>query len=593
MTMRAGGVAFKASCAQLDQDIEKLQSSCLSLTCEPGAPYRRHDGCCNSLESRLRGSANTALPRLLAPAYSDGVSLPRGGLTSSLPSPRAVSVAVHQAHEENNHRESISQMVMQWGQFLDHDTSLIQGTVGPSPCCLPDFIAADSSKPEDVRSCFNIDVADDIFYKNHGFGCFPFTRATAICSESKVREQFNAITSFIDGNQVYGSDKQRADKLRTKSDGLLKTHYLGPTLPTNRQAGFVDGSPLTNPPGAQTEDLVAGDIRVQQHPGLAAVQSLFLLEHNRIAREYKKLDPSLTDDEQIYQLARRLVAAQMQNIVYSEFLPIVLGEDKMKEFKLTLPQPGSCTEYYKNVDASITNDFSSFAYRFGHSLIPNSFSKKSNLPLDTESNFCPLKDNFFKIEDCVVGQDLRANAWKSIIMRMTAIQSPAMDAKMQESATNFLFCTLLPKGCSLTQGFGLDLASMNIQRGRDNGIPGYIKYRRYCGLSVPRNWEDKPEDISQSNWENMRSVYTSVDQIDAFTGTLSEKSVPGGLVGPTNACILGKQFRNLIVGDRFFFTHPSDGNNHEKGLASGVRSWIQKRKLSNIICDNIDGPTNR
>ena len=60
---------------------------------------------------------HSAFLRLLPPAYSDGISLPRGGLTSSsLPSARAVSVAVHQAHKETNHKESISQMIMQFGQ---------------------------------------------------------------------------------------------------------------------------------------------------------------------------------------------------------------------------------------------------------------------------------------------------------------------------------------------------------------------------------------------------------------------------------------------------------------------------------------------
>ena len=62
--------------------------------------------------------ANSAFLRLLPPDYSDKEGLPRGGLTSSsLPSARAVSVAVHQApQEENNYSESISQMVMQFGQ---------------------------------------------------------------------------------------------------------------------------------------------------------------------------------------------------------------------------------------------------------------------------------------------------------------------------------------------------------------------------------------------------------------------------------------------------------------------------------------------
>ena len=61
--------------------------------------------------------ANSAFLRLRPPAYFDQEGLPRGGLTSSsLPNARAVSVAVHQAHEETHHRESISQMVMQFGQ---------------------------------------------------------------------------------------------------------------------------------------------------------------------------------------------------------------------------------------------------------------------------------------------------------------------------------------------------------------------------------------------------------------------------------------------------------------------------------------------
>ena len=75
------------------------------------------DGCCNNLQNPSQGMPSTAFQRLLPSDYSDGVSLPRGGLTSSsLPSARAVSVAVHQAHEETNHKESISQMIMQFGQ---------------------------------------------------------------------------------------------------------------------------------------------------------------------------------------------------------------------------------------------------------------------------------------------------------------------------------------------------------------------------------------------------------------------------------------------------------------------------------------------
>ena len=77
-----------------------------------------------------------------------------------------------------------------------------------------------------------------------------------------------------------------------------------------------------------------------------------------------------------------------------------------------------------------------------------------------------------------------------------------------------------------------------------------IFLRLYCGLQAPTSWLDKPTDISQSNWDNIKSVYNKVEDIDAFTGAISEIPVAGGIVGPTVACILGQQFQNLMVGDR-------------------------------------------
>ena len=87
----------------------------------------------------------------------------------------------------------------------------------------------------------------------------------------------------------------------------------------------------------------------------------------------------------------------------------------------------------------------------------------------------------------------------------------------------------------------------------------------------------------------MDSVYSDVADIDAFTGAMSETSVPGGLVGATVACILGHQFKNLMDGDRFFFTHRPEGINSEKGLPPDLRSYALNRTLSDIICDNIEG----
>ena len=535
----------------------------------------------------------TAFRRFGPTSYSDGVSLPRGGLASStLPSARAVSVAVHQGLErEKQTNISISLMVMQFGQFLDHDLDL---TADQSRrCCDPAVLSMEAQQPEELRLCFNIDVTDDIFYQGKRT-CLPFTRSDATCTESGQREQFNLITAFIDGNNVYGSDGEKARKLRTMKDGLLKTHSIGPTLPSNGQTGFAEEDNTS-------ENLVAGDTRASEQPGLASMHSLFLLEHNRIAREYKSLDPALSDDE-LYNMTRRLVIAEIQNIVYSEFLPVVLGPDIMDEFNLTLPSSGTTT-YNRSVDPSIYNEFATFAFRFGHSLIPN-FFEPSNKPRRTVRNVFRLKDNFFKVEEFVIGFDSSGKAWQNLLLGIGASSSPVMDAKLERHITNYLFCG---KNCDFTNGFGQDLAARNIQRGRDHGLPGYTKYRcdqinlspillsailvsrELCGLSVPLNWEGKPEDFHQQNWDNIRSVYTNVEDIDAFTGAMSETSVPRGLVGGTIACVLGNQFQNLMKGDRFFFTHRSKGIGNEKGLPPDLRSYALNRTLTDIICDNIEG----
>ena len=290
-----------------------------------------------------------------------------------------------------------------------------------------------------------------------------FTRSDAMCTESGKREQFNLITAFIDGSNIYASDDRRKGGLRTMSKGLLRTHSRGPTLPANKEAGRID------PIGPMS--FVAGDIRATEQPGLASIHSLFVLEHNRLATQILTQNPLLLDEE-LFQRARRLVIAQIQNIVYNEFLPIVLGPTKMQEYGLNLPPVSRTTTYDPSANPDIFNEFATFAFRFGHSLIPD-FFEPAKRPQKTAQNICPLKDTFFKVEECVLGKDLSGKAWQNLILGISTSQSPPMDAKIEEAISNFLFC----QKCDFIDGFGQDLAARNIQRGRDHGLPGYTQYR--------------------------------------------------------------------------------------------------------------------
>lgn len=91
-------------------------------------------------------------------------------------------------------------------------------------------------------------------------------------------------------------------------------------------------------------------------------------EHNRLAAELSYMNP-YWDDERIYQEARRILIAQMQHITYNEWLPIVVGKNKMQELGLLPLEYGYSSDYDDNLNPTILNEFATAAFRFGHTLI--------------------------------------------------------------------------------------------------------------------------------------------------------------------------------------------------------------------------------
>ena len=97
-------------------------------------------------------------------------------------------------------------------------------------------------------------------------------------------------------------------------------------------------------------------------------QNVFFLQHNFIAERLAALNAHW-DDERIYQETRRIVIAQYVHIVYNEFLPVLIGRKMMEEVGIFPLPNGFSSDYDKNVDPSILNEFSTVAYRFGHSQV--------------------------------------------------------------------------------------------------------------------------------------------------------------------------------------------------------------------------------
>ena len=222
-----------------------------------------------------------------------------------------------------------------------------------------------------VAVCFPISIPpNDPFYKGRrNRTCMNFARsegALDIDCQPGPFQQINQITHWLDSSNVYGSSVEESRKLRFFRNGLMKTQIIsddGELLPQNFEEEC--------PGGASKRCFLAGDGRVNEQPNLAVLHTIFVREHNRIARKLRELNPAWTD-EKLFQESRRIVNAEWQHIVYNEWLPIVLGESYMSRFGLFPLTNGFSNSYREDFDPRITNAFAAAAFRIGHTLIPGS-----------------------------------------------------------------------------------------------------------------------------------------------------------------------------------------------------------------------------
>ena len=76
---------------------------------------------------------------------------------------------------------------------------------------------------------------------------------------------------------------------------------------------------------------------------------------------------------------------------------------------------------------------------------------------------------------------------------------------------------------------GLDLAAINIQRGRDHGLPDYNQARVDFGLAPVAVFSDITSDAAMQ--AELQSLYGSVNDVDVWIGALAEDHLPGAIVG--------------------------------------------------------------
>ena len=182
--------------------------------CQANEHYRTFSGLCNNLANPKFGKNTIPFRRLLPSEYSDGVSRSKTDSVSvgPLPNVRTISRVVHAQKTGKSVDKDHSLMLMQWGQFLDHDLTLTPMIRGENNAIL-DCQRCDSNRFH--KGCYPILVptGDDYFPIREGRStrrkCIPFTRSLPGQQIIGPREQLNQNTAFVDASNLYGSDPCR------------------------------------------------------------------------------------------------------------------------------------------------------------------------------------------------------------------------------------------------------------------------------------------------------------------------------------------------------------------------------------------------
>ena len=497
------------------------------------AEYREIDGGGNNPDDFDTGRAQSILIRVAPAAYGNGTDLPRGVPTENdgdgnieadeqtLPNPRDISNLVHdQQGEVIPSGRRLNQLVFQFGQFLSHDTSLSEPNAA-TPTGGATGLAGNEK--------FAVPITDDPVFT---FTSIPLARSvaqSAATSPTGVREQINTLTAFIDGSQVYGSDVDRAAALRTFEGGLLKVSEGpdGELMPYNTE-GLANGNAFRI---SENDMFLAGDVRANEQIGLIAMHTLWVREHNRVAREIADNEfygEDLTDgsiDEEIYQRARAVVVALLQKVTYYEWLPALIGKDCLE------PYYG----YNPSVNPQIANEFTTAAFRIGHTMLPPVYTPLLEDGSEYEISLLEAFFNPFFVTDNGIDDFLRGQATNG---------QQEVDRFVTDEVRSFLF----------GPGFGgLDLTALNIQRGRDHGLPDINTTRSAYGLSPVGDFLELTGDPDVAAALVAAYGEAGLEEIDLWTGGLCEPHPAGTNIGETFTTIFVDQFTRLRDGDRFYF----------------------------------------
>lgn len=469
---------------------------------------RTADGNGNNLADADLGAANTQFKRLADADYADNVGSIRQG-----PNAREISNTIVDQEQTTESAFGASDLFTFFGQFIDHDIDLTPAASGE-------------------QLVVSIPANDPVFQQGQPITLTRSSVADGTGVNGVAREQTNAITSFADASNVYGSSEEVTKLLRADAG---KSAYLltgdddsAPTLGQMRSTypDFDTDHPDLVDGGSRDDMFVGGDIRMNENSALISMHTVWIREHNYQVDRLREEHPTWTE-EQLFTGAKIIVEAEYQNVVFNEYVPFLLGAENIPEYQ----------GYDSSIDPSISTEFATAAYRLGHSQLSSVLHRTNEDGSESDSGHLDLFKAFFNPAALGGGDGV-----DPLVRGLTNSKAQQIDEHIVDDVRNLLF----GQG-----GPGSDLASLNIMRGRDHGIPTLNDMRIALGLPAYASFSDLTSSAELA--AQFADVYGSINDVDLWVGGLAEEKVAGSQLGATFHAIVLDQFMRLRDGDRFYF----------------------------------------
>ncbi len=508
---------------------------------------RTADGSFNDLEHPEMGMAGTRFGRNIPLTAIQ----PESGQQLMNPNPRVVSRTL-MTRDDFKPATILNLLAASWIQFQNHD-----------------WFSHGDNEPEDK---LEIPLeADDPWPEEHR----PLAVGKTLADPSRPNQNpptfINKVTHWWDGSQIYGSDPETVDKLRSHEDGKLIIGENG-LLPVDPETG-IDITGFND----------------NWWIGLGMLHTLFTREHNLICDHLKQEYPQWSDDD-LFDHARLINAALMAkihtvdwtpailpleatykalNVNWNGFLGLLLGED-IKQVLGTIGE-GEIADLLTGIIGSdkdhntspyyLTEEFVS-VYRM-HPLIPD------------ELEFRSLKgDQFLKEVNFFEMSGKRSRSLLESISLEDLFYSFGITHPGAITLHNYpRFLQQLIRD----NGEVLDLAAVDILRDRERGVPRYNRFREILGRGRVKCFE---EISSNKQWvEEIRRVYNdNIDQVDLMVGLFAEDIPEGFGFSDTAFRVFILMASRRLKSDRFFTTDYRAEVYTQFGL-----DWIAENNMLSVL----------